>query len=183
MRTFIAVDLAERLKSKVVDIQNRIGTKHMQIKFVEPENLHFTLKFLGEIEEHRLDEIHERVKTNLKNYDPFEITLRGLGAFPSFSYIKVVWIGVREGNELMTEIANILNRDLQSLGFKKEKDYVPHLTIARVKGAKNKEKFIEILKELKNVEVGTMPVEIVTIKKSDLTPQGPIYSDLKEVRL
>ncbi|MCK4310988.1 MAG: RNA 2',3'-cyclic phosphodiesterase, partial [Methanomicrobia archaeon] len=96
MRSFIAIDIEDSLKSKIQDIQNTIGTKYLKIKFVEPENLHFTPKFLGEIEENVLDNIYEILQKNLKNYKPFEINLKGLGAFPSFSYIRVLWIGIQD---------------------------------------------------------------------------------------
>ncbi|MEA1993253.1 MAG: RNA 2',3'-cyclic phosphodiesterase [Euryarchaeota archaeon] len=183
MRSFVAVDLDESLRSKILDLQSRIGGKHMRIKFVEPENLHFTLKFLGDVEKRKIDEIYKTLKRDVKGQAPFEISLKGLGAFPSFSYSKVLWVGTENKNNPMTVIANKLNNDLTSLGFKKGKKFMPHLTIARIKGAKNKEKFLQILDGLKNETIGRMTVDTVVIKKSDLTPQGPIYSNLKEVQL
>lgn len=183
MRSFIAIDIEDSLKSKIQDIQNTIGTKYLKIKFVEPGNLHFTPKFLGEIEENVLDNIYEILQKNLKNYKPFEINLKGLGAFPSFSYIRVLWIGIQDESNSLINIADGLNRDLKKLGFKEERKHIPHLTIGRVKFIKDKEKISQILKELQNVKVGKMMVDRVLIKKSVLTPKGPIYSDLKEVRL
>lgn len=183
MRSFIAIDIEDNLKSKIVDIQNNIGSKYLKIKFVEPENLHFTLKFLGEIEEKNIEDIYKILQKNLENYKPFEIDLKGLGAFPSFSYIRVLWIGIQDESNSLINIADGLNMDLRNLGFKKEKKLIPHLTIGRVKFVKDKEKILQILKELQNVKIGKMMVDRILIKKSVLTPKGPIYSDLKEVRL
>jgi len=183
MRSFIAIDIDENLKSKIVDVQNNIGTTYLKIKFVEPKNLHFTLKFLGEIEEKSIEDIYKILQKNLEIYKPFEINLKGLGAFPSFSYIRVLWIGIQDETNSLINIADELNRDLKKLGFKKEKKLIPHLTIGRVKFIREKEKISQILKELQNVKIGKMIVDRVLIKKSVLTPKGPIYSDLKEVRL
>jgi len=183
MRSFIAIDIDESLKNKIVDIQNNIGSKYLKIKFVEPENLHFTLKFLGEIEEKNIEDIYKILQKNLENYKSFEIDLKGLGAFPSFSYIRVLWIGIQDESNSLINIADGLNIDLRKSGFKKEKKLIPHLTIGRVKFVKDKEKISQILKELQNVKIGKMVVDRILIKKSVLTSKGPIYSDLKEVRL
>jgi len=183
MRSFIAVDIDNNLKKNIIDIQNALSTSYIKIKFVEPENLHFTLKFLGDMEESMIDNIYRILQKNLERYKPFEINLKGLGAFPSFSYIRVLWIGIEDENNFLVNIIKELNRDLRKFGFKEEKEVIPHLTIGRVKFVRDKEKISQILKELQNIKIGKMIVDKILIKKSVLTPKGPIYSDLKEVKL
>ena len=182
MRAFLAVDLDEKLQDEVSRVQKRIMEVDAPIKFVETENLHFTLKFLGEISNSKLNDITVTIEDNIEEYQPFELSIKKTGFFPHSEYIRVIWLGV-EDPEAYSHIQMDLDEEFVKLGFRKERSYIPHLTIARVKGGKNKEALISIIKEMENVSIGDMIVDKLVLKESELTPAGPIYSNLKEFKL
>jgi len=179
VRTFIAVDLPEELRSKIAQIQSRFDD--FKFKLVDPSLVHITMKFLGEVPEEQIDEIAKAMDDI--SYAPFEVSLRGVGAFPKPKFAKVVWIGC-EGN--FDELHRLVEESLSPFGFKKEAhDFNAHATLARVKylPKKNKEKFLQLIEELKDIEIGTMQADAIRLKRSTLTPEGPLYDTLHEVRL
>ncbi len=183
IRSFIAVDIEdEGIVGKIVDIQEEISGSSAKLKLVERENLHFTLKFLGNVEESRLDLVRSVISDIAKDYSPFTMLLHGIGAFPRISRPNVVWIGVLDGREDFIEIAKKLDRSLARLGFKREnKSFEPHLTIARVKGYSGN--LPDILRKIGDLEIGTIRVDEIRLKKSTLTPKGPIYETLYSAKL
>jgi 2'-5' RNA ligase len=180
IRSFIAFDIVEQpVLKNFANVQNMLVETGADLRLVNPENIHITLRFLGNIAPAMVDQIHGEMEQ--VEFDPFEITIKGLGAFPNLRRINVVWAGIRKGaNELRT-IFEQLEPRLQNLGFKHDvKGFSPHLTIARVKTGRNKAALAKQLMELEDYEFGSVKAECLKLKKSVLTPQGPIYSVLKE---
>ncbi|MCK4996411.1 MAG: RNA 2',3'-cyclic phosphodiesterase, partial [Thermoplasmatales archaeon] len=102
--------------------------------------------------------------------------------FPNQNYIKVMWIGIENGEQI-GKIASKIDEKISELGFEKERRrFSAHLTIARVKSAKNKEKLLELIEKYRDIEFGSLKVDTIKLKKSELTPKGPIYTILKEVK-
>lgn len=182
MRAFMAVEVDTELVDKISEIQKNLAEANAQVKFVEPENLHFTFKFLGDISPEKAESIINMAEEKTKNYSPFNIKIKGTGVFPNMGYIRVIWLGVEEP-EVFSKMQEDFDQDFVKMGFKRERSYIPHLTIGRVKGVQNKELLVTIVKELQNIEVGTMNVDKLVLKESELTPVGPIYTDLKEIHL
>ena len=179
-RGFIAIDIDSF--PKLVQFENEIRNLGANVKLVEPENIHITLKFLGDTNEEYADRIDEIMKDAVKNSNPFEIKLKGAGVFPNQNYIKVMWIGIENG-EKIGKIASKIDEKISELGFEKERRrFSAHLTIARVKSAKNKEKLLELIEKYRDIEFGSLKVDTIKLKKSELTPKGPIYTMLKEVK-
>ena len=180
-RGFIAIDIPA--SQRIIELSNQIKKSGADIKLVELENIHITLKFLGDTEEQYIDKIEEMIKKSVEGIESFEIKLIGAGVFPNSSYIKVMWIGIKDNGEL-SKISSNINEKLTELGFEKEKrGFSPHLTIARVRSARNKEKLIEIVEKYREIEFTTVKVDSIELKKSELTPKGPSYTTLKEVKL
>jgi len=172
MRLFIAVDLDDCLKGKISDLQTRL--LEPAAKPVERQNLHFTLKFLGEVPETAVPKIREALRT--VKFQPFEIIVRGVGTFPpNEQTINIVWVGC-EGP--LAELAAEVERALEPLGFKPgERGFSSHLTVLRVK---QRPTFLfERVKESKNAEMGSQAIVRFVLKKSTLTPQGPVYEDIE----
>ena len=182
MRAFMAVEVNKELIYKISDIQKTLAEANAMVKFVEPENLHFTFKFLGDITPEKAEAIIGMTEEKVKDYSPFDITIKGIGVFPNMGYIRVIWLGV-EHPAAFSKVQRELDEEFFKMGFKKERSYIPHLTIGRVKGVQNKELLVNMVKELEDVEVGTLKVDRIVLKESDLTPVGPIYTDLKEIFL
>ncbi len=179
VRSFIAVDIAEELLPNIVEVQTQITEG--KIKFVEPENLHFTLKFLGEITDEKAQDITKKLREICNTFSPFQIHIKDIGAFPSFNYMKVIWIGV-ESEEFFT-LSKLVDSGMGKLGFRQERTIIPHLTIGRVKAPGKKAKLQSQIKALQNTDIGKMTVNSVILKKSELTRKGPIYSDIEEISL
>ena len=180
-RGFIAVDVP--VFSKILEFEKDIRNSGADVKLVEPKNIHITLKFLGDIEEELIGNIEEVIKKSCENINSFNIMLKSSGVFPNYNYIKVVWIGI-ENIENLGKISSSIDEGTSKFGFEKEKRrFSAHLTIGRVKSAKNKERLLQIIKEYSDVEFGNIDVKFIELKKSELTSKGPIYTTLKEVKL
>jgi 2'-5' RNA ligase len=180
-RGFIAIEIDSF--PKIIELENEIKKSGAIVKLVEPKNIHITLKFLGDTDENLVDKIGEILKESVSNIEPFEIILKGAGVFPNQNYIKVMWIGI-ENIVQMGKIAHKIDRQLSELDFEREKrEFSAHLTVARVKSAKNKEKLIQIIEKYKEIEFGKIKVDSIKLKQSELTPKGPIYTTLKDIKL
>lgn len=186
VRLFIAVEVEDlNTLKRIIDIKNRVNacSSYIDLKAVEDENLHMTLRFIGEVNEHLINDI-TNVLQCVSNFKRFSIRFRGVGAFPSVGRPRVIWLGVSEGSNQLKLIRDCIEKGLRRLGFQPEKEeFTPHLTLARVKEFKPSRCLSELFAELNDVDVGPSPVTKVKLKKSTLTPKGPIYSDLFEVLL
>jgi 2'-5' RNA ligase len=182
IRAFIAVDIeSEEFRNQILEIHRKIRDIGADIKPVTPENIHLTLRFLGEIETTLMEKTIDILK--LIEFQPFEIRLKGTGAFPSMRKINVIWIGLERGQEELTRISRSLEAQLRKLGFSQDKKgFNPHITIARLRSGRNKEAVADLLYESKEKSYGSMIVQAIRLKKSVLTPQGPIYSTIFEVK-
>jgi 2'-5' RNA ligase len=180
-RGFIAIEIQPA--SSIIEFENSITKSGADVKLVEPQNIHLTLKFLGDTEESKIEAIDHSIKESLAGIKPFSLTLIGTGVFPNEKYVKVIWIGIKDGDMLKT-IAGALDEKLVTLGFPKEKrDFSPHLTIGRVKTARNKEQLLAVIKNHDTKKFLQQEIHSVTLKKSDLTTAGPIYTTLREIHL
>jgi 2'-5' RNA ligase len=181
IRSFFSFDIEdETIVRRLAEAQGMLTNTGADLKLVKPQNIHLTVRFLGDISPPMVDAIYEEMKQ--LSFALFEVELRGLGAFPKLSYPRVVWAGIKKGAEELTNVFEQLEPRLRGLGFKPDtKGFSPHLTIARVRTGRNKAQLIKLIRELENYEFGTVKAECFRLKKSDLTPKGPIYSTLKEV--
>jgi len=181
IRSFFSFDIEdEMIVRRLAEAQGMLANTGADLKLVKPQNIHLTVRFLGNISPAMVDAIYEEMKQ--VSFTPFEIELRGLGAFPKLSYPRVVWAGIRKGADELTDVFEQLEPRLRGLGFKPDtKGFSPHLTIARVRTGRNKAQLIKLIQELEDYEFGAIKAECLRLKKSVLTPQGPIYATLKEV--
>lgn len=177
MRCFIAIDPSEEAKEELLRIQEKFK-KIIRGKFVEKENLHLTLKFLGEINEHEISEIKE-ILDKLK-IEKFFASLGNCGFF-SPSFIRVLWVSLNP-REKFFELHEKIENSLKELRIKKEnRKFEPHITLVRIKKVERE----EFLKKLSEVEVGPIKFEVSSffLKKSTLTKEGPVYENLLEFKL
>ena len=181
IRAFIAIDI--KTFPKLTQLEQELKQTKANIKLVEPENIHITLKFLGDTDENLIEEINTIIEESVKKTKPFEIQLKNTGVFPNQNYIKVIWIGIHN-SEKIAEISQQIDEQLFDLGFEQEKrPFSPHLTIARVKSAENKDQLLNIINKYQDLTFQEIKVESIKLKKSQLTPKGPIYTTLKEIKL
>jgi 2'-5' RNA ligase len=180
-RAFISVDL-ERFSSLRSLVQD-VSAASSALKVVNTDQMHLTLKFLGDTAENLVPSIVSIMKDSVQGVEPFKIRLVGTGAFPNLDYMRVLWVGLDDGG-ILGPIARNLDVSLSKFGFEREeREFSPHVTIARVKGSQGKEKLKAILNEHKTEVFGEQQVSGIRLKKSVLMPQGPDYSTVEEVRI
>jgi len=180
-RAFVSIDIEpdEGLRGLLSDLI----ASGADLKVVKPELLHLTLKFLGDIDESDVVAIASGIEQSVSGVRPFSLKLTGMGAFPSMSNIRVVWVGIQDAKELMT-IAERLDGLLENVGFEKDrKGFRPHLTIARTRSSRNLRVVQDMIEEKVAAAYGDYPVKDVKLKRSVLSPQGPTYHTVREISL
>ena len=182
MRLFVAIDLDENVIERLSSIQEKFSSSDFDLKLVEPENLHLTLKFLGELQDSKLGHVEKLVSEALSGFHSFTLSFHGIGYFGSGRYMKVIWAGVNEGRDEFISLANELEAKLSFIR-KDEHEPSPHLTIARIRSGRNTDRLSREVDSLRDVKVGEVRVKEIKLKKSVLTPQGPVYSDVKVFQL
>ena len=177
MRAFIAVEIPEHIQQTVGNYINEINSQLTDIKWVKPENLHLTIKFLGDITERQSDVLRGCLNNIAKDFSPFDVSLSHLGFFPSQANPKVIWLGADNGIGDLLDVFHDMEDCLDDAGFDREaRTFSPHLTIGRVKRHRNVV-VPDSLPEFNEVE---FQVNRVALIKSTLTPDGPIYKKLTE---
>ncbi len=181
IRSFIAFDINNELAvRRLSKAQGMLVNTGADLKLVEPQNIHVTMRFLGNVSPSMIDQIYEEM--NKLSFTTFNIELRGVGAFPSLRYARVVWAGIQKGADELGNIFGQLEPRLRGLGFKHDlKGFSPHLTIARVKTGRGKAELTRCIEDLGDYEFGVIKADSLRLKKSVLTPKGPIYTTLREV--
>ena len=176
MRTFIAIEVNDQdVLNSIHKIQTELNIK---AKPVELHNMHFTVQFLGEVSEEMIRKISD-VLSSLE-FSPFSISFMGVGVFPKPNFPRVIWIGANEGVNELEKLAEMIRSKLSQLGFSPDKKFKPHVTIFRVK---NKiEGMSDKLEKFSSHYFGKQTVSEIKLKKSELTPNGPIYTDLLVVK-
>jgi len=180
IRSFLAFDLEnETVRKRLAAVQNLLVQTGADLKLVEPHNIHMTIRFLGDIASHMVEKVFEEMQK--VQFNPFDVRISGLGVFPDLRYPRVVWVGIAEGADQLKNVFSQLEPRLRGLGFTPDsKGFSPHLTIARVKSGKNKAQLAEFVTKNASYDFGSVKAECLRLKKSELTPKGPIYSTLKE---
>jgi 2'-5' RNA ligase len=180
IRVFLSFDIeSEDVKNRLKDAQRQLIQTGADLRLVEVENIHMTIRFLGDITFNMADKVFEEMKKIL--FVPFKVHIHGLGVFPDLRYPRVVWAGILEGAEQLKSVFGQLEPRLNHLGFAPDpRGFSPHLTIARVCSERNKAQLTEFVVKNAKYDFGIVKGESLRLKRSVLTPNGPIYSSLKE---
>jgi 2'-5' RNA ligase len=180
IRCFIAIELSQEIRQVLGRIEDELQGTISGVKWVKPDNIHLTLKFIGSIEEEKVDKIKEILNQIAQDIIPFKIELSSAGAFPSPGRPRVIWIGIEEGKEESSRLANLVEEKIAPLGIEKEsRAFHPHLTLARVKFLKDKSSVENAFAHLK-VPQTEMTALKVTLFQSTLAREGAIYTVLHE---
>ena len=178
VRAFLSIDIENQaLLPLISETQSKLDISLAKMKLVEIKNIHFTMQFFGDTSLTRIDEIEACL--NKIKIEPFEIMVHGVGAFPTIRKPRVIWIGVTQNADRIQNLKMEIDSRLKELGYQPEnKKFTPHATIARVRFIKDAEKLANNLESLINQPIGSMTVSKFNMKKSTLTPSGPIYETL-----
>jgi len=174
MRCFIAIDLPDEVMKELNNIQKQLPTEDTKLLNVKPEIMHLTLRFLGEIDGEKVNEI--KLILDSLRIKQFRAKLSNIGIFPDENFIRVVWVGL-EPREKFKEIHDLIENGLSKIKIEGDSRFESHVTLSRVKFVKDRKIFIEKLKkiEIKPIEFN---VDNIKLKMSTLTSNGPVYNDL-----
>jgi 2'-5' RNA ligase len=178
IRTFIAVGLDKSVRERTVSLQEALAATGTEVKWVEPENLHLTLLFLGEVDDRDLVSVCRVVAECSGRVAPFVLGVQGAGCFPNPRRPRTLWVGVGAGTQELVLLHDALEAPLLELGCyrREERQYTPHLTLGRVKSDLPGDKLAAALAKHAGWRCGEMPVREVLVMSSELTSQGPVYT-------
>src|SRR3989344_4868697 len=180
-RLFVAVPFSEEAKDRIKPVLKELSETGADLKLVNLFHLHFTLKFLGDVDEKKILEIEKKLTGIAEKNKAFEIFLRGVGAFPSLEKISVVWIGVED-----SELVSLLKKVSKDLAFVRKNDHneeAAHLTIARVKTGRKKEMLQEFVEKFEKKDFGRMRVDKLVLFESELRREGAVHKVVREFEL
>jgi 2'-5' RNA ligase len=184
IRTFIAVDLDPAVRKRTVALQETLKKTGTEVKWVEPENLHLSLLFLGEVEDREVVEVCRIVSETTQQHANFLMSVETAGCFPNPRRPRVLWVGVGQGAQPLCQIHDALEIPLLDLGYRREeRKYSPHITLGRVKSDRPTEKLASALAQHAAWKGGEFQVRELRVMGSKLTPQGPEYTVLSRAKL
>jgi len=188
IRSFIAIELPDELKAKLGQLEAQLKSgQQLRVKWVDPSSIHLTLKFLGNISVSRVGEIAKAMEVAAQGVPPFELEVKGLGAFPNLKRIQVFWIGVGGEADKLGQLQQRIESNLARLGFTPEsRPFTGHITLARMRdqaSSDERQRFGQLITQTRFDIDYVFPVEAVSLMRSQLTREGAIYSRLSQVRL
>jgi 2'-5' RNA ligase len=179
IRAFVAAELPRDLQGRAAAVQERLKAARADVKWVESERLHLTLKFLGQVEVSAVGPIIDAIRSVTSGRAAVRLALAGVGAFPQVRAPRVIWVGVRDEARALTELQVQLDVRLEPLGFRREeRSFAPHLTLGRVRGLARREQLALALASMSAEPLGEMLVDRIALMQSDLRPEGPHYTVL-----
>jgi 2'-5' RNA ligase len=184
IRSFLAIELPGTILKKIGEVQRDLKLSRADVRWANPEKIHLTLKFFGNIEESRIEPIVKSIEGLIQGTLPFSLKVQGVGAFPHLKNPRVIWVGLVDGKEVLISFQKELETRLEEIGFQLEdRSFHPHLTLGRMKSSRGREELVGRMEKHKEEELGDFQVERVILFKSDLRPTGPIYTPLKDLKL
>jgi 2'-5' RNA ligase len=186
MRAFIAIELPEEIRVALSQLQEQLKKAGADVKWVKPQNIHLTLKFLGEIDAASSSKISRILQDITRDKNSFQLRISSIGAFPKINSPRVLWLGIDKGDSESKKIVKELEENIAKIGIPQEnRPFSSHITIGRTRSASNRDKLVQNLENLagnfgKLKENLEFSVKKITFFKSTLTPSGPIYEVLKE---
>jgi 2'-5' RNA ligase len=175
-RTFIAVAITDEVRERARELMRQLEPVAGDVKWVAAESLHWTLQFLGDVDDTLIPEICDCVGGAVGGLEPFDLMVCGAGAFPSADRPRTLWLGANQGADDMVALQAAIERALGAIGFRGEqRRYVPHLTLGRAGRGRPPRQLANELAELADFDAGTMLVDEVTVYASQLRREGPEY--------
>ena len=187
MRVFIAIDIDEQIRKGLSRLQNEMRSKvdirKGDVKWVNPDVMHLTLKFLGEIKDVQAVDVCNITKDVADRHESFELGVETVGYFGGRS-ARVLWVGTGQNCENLLQLQSDLEQELASAGWPGEtRKFSGHLTLCRVRNSKAGVKLAQMTEEYKDFKLGTVSADSVSVYQSQLTPKGPVYTVLGNYKL
>lgn len=184
VRLFVAVEITEEIRKKVAKFQDELKKVDADVGWVSPENLHITVKFIGSLDEEKIEIVATLIKDAVTHIKPFDLDYRGVGVLPAEKNPRVIFTDVIDTGGVLEKIHERLDNQLMALGVEHEdRKFTAHLTVGRIKTRRNVRRLIENLNSYHGFDFGSEHVVQVVLMKSDLLPEGPLYTRLQSVDL
>ena len=179
VRSFIAIEIPPSLRNLLENLQRDLKKDDGDVRWVRPEGIHLTLKFLGSIEKREVEKICQTLESIASACRPFELNFHGLGCFPGLRAPRVIWVGLDRGVESICLLQQAIEESLAQAGFaREERSFTPHLTIGRVRSQRGKETLIRAIEMNRNIALGGFWTREITFFRSELHPKGAIYTKM-----
>ncbi len=183
MRCFIAIELSHEIKSALRSIQDEFKKCGADVRWVHPDNIHLTLKFIGSAREEDTQKIISLMTDACKKYQTFTLEIKGTGIFPNINSPRVLWVGA-EGDGILKGLQKDIEHGMGEIGFEPEdRKFTAHLTLGRFRSLTGKENLLKQIKLHENYSFGTIDIKSLSLMKSELHPSGSRYTKLAEVLL
>ena len=184
MRAFLGIPLPEEARAALEQLERTLARAEADVKWVQSSHLHVTLKFLGEISDAQRQAIEALVARVTAKEPPFALRFDAVGAFPSLEAPRVIWVGLGEGNEAVSRIAEAIEREGAAIPLRKEEHpFSPHITLGRVRSPRGRQTLVTALRDARWDPPPPWRVSSVTLYESLLRPDGPHYAVLAELPL
>jgi len=185
LRSFLAFDIPKEVKAKLKNLIADFSAKEERVKWVNPENMHVTLKFFGDVEEDLLiGDISKSIESSIKGHGSFKLSCQGIGVFPNWKYPRVIWAGLVGETVKVIDLQASIESGLEKFDIKKDnREFRVHLTLGRAKTVLKKSPIVELAQSLGPYDFGKVEISELVLYKSQLTKSGPIYTSLKKFRL
>ncbi|MBC2714496.1 MAG: RNA 2',3'-cyclic phosphodiesterase [Desulfobacteraceae bacterium] len=184
IRTFIAVKLPDHVIRRLSESQQDLKKHDLRIRWTRPENIHLTLKFLGDIHPDDVGPVCQVIEASVKEFGSIALCVRGVGVFPGIRRPRVLWTGISGQTDVLEKLHKAIDVGLSDLGFAKdERRFTGHLTLGRFKGHPDSDILINIMKTYVDMASDEFLVDAVHVYQSDLKPSGPVYTNLSSIRL
>jgi 2'-5' RNA ligase len=185
LRTFVAVEIAEPVRRAAAKMVDQLRSASADVTWVAPHNMHLTVKFLGDVGTEKIPQVCETVARAVAGVEPFDLEIRGLGAFPNAARPRTIWLGLGSGQQALAALAERIESALEKLGFAREdRAFHGHLTLGRVRRPSPALAAVsQLLKDSADAEFGHTPIHEVVVFSSQLSPAGPTYEALARANL
>jgi 2'-5' RNA ligase len=180
LRLFFGIPVDEVIRERVAEVQEQLRATQAKVKWVEPANFHFTLRFIGEVPDQEVEEFAKVAEGTWGSRTPQDVLVRGVGVFTQLRRPRVIWVGVHQGGELISQLHEELSARLaHTYGGPEEKSFTPHLTIGRVKALRPDNRLTDAISEMSDVEVGVFRPDRFVLYQSRLARSGASYRVLR----
>jgi RNA 2',3'-cyclic 3'-phosphodiesterase len=181
IRSFMAIEIPSPLKARMEEIQRQLRRTDADVKWVRPEAIHLTLKFLGSIRQEDVERISQALAPVVAEGESFEVRVQGMGCFPNPRNPRVVWLGVDRGKDALASLQGAIEKKMAELSFLPEdRPFSPHLTMGRVRSPRGRAGLAQVLEKHQGVEIGIFQTQEVILFRSELRPSGAVYTKLRE---
>ena len=178
IRCFVAIEIPQPIQELLKPVQTCLQPDIRRASWTKPGNFHLTLKFLGDVQSETIGVVSEAIQKVVEAQVPFSIEFGGVGAFPNFKRPRVLWVGIKQGDLIVSRLAKSVNFALKQLGFPIDNRFHPHLTLARIKTPMNLESLKDVMRQYDTIDGAGLNVNAITLMQSQLRPNGAIYTPL-----